>query len=407
MQLHTGRLYWPEHSREHTVFDCDAFHEDPRQILVVGGGISGAITAYRLAREGYPVTLIEKHTVASGSSAANTGLIQYMSDVGVKELSEQIGKKDAETFYNLSYEAVDTLIRINEDLLGEEKDNFKIEKSLILATQRRAKSTVFEEAKAQEKLGYKARYLDGVRLGLKGIRAYGGLQTQKDINLNPVGFVHRLLKTGVKKYGLRVCEHAELLGVRDLPDGEEVRIDLRGRRCTTKCRKVIYATGYDVPKELTRYVKNLILFKTYVTVTQVLERPREIPDVLLWEMKDPYTYFKKTFDDRLMIGGMDERGRVLREKDGTKNTRRLIKLSKKMLRQRSINLEAAYEYAALFGESKDLLPYMGTVPKRENLFLICGVGGNGTIYSTIASEMILDWLQGRELDKYAMVRLGR
>lgn len=44
-------------------------------IIVIGGGIIGACTAYYLAREGRSVTIIEKEDVGAGSSHGNAGLI--------------------------------------------------------------------------------------------------------------------------------------------------------------------------------------------------------------------------------------------------------------------------------------------------------------------------------------------
>jgi len=44
-------------------------------IIIIGGGIIGVSTAYALAREGVPVTLIEKRGICNGSSYGNAGMI--------------------------------------------------------------------------------------------------------------------------------------------------------------------------------------------------------------------------------------------------------------------------------------------------------------------------------------------
>lgn len=44
-------------------------------ILIIGGGIIGVSTAYALAREGVPVTLIEKGDLCAGSSHGNAGMV--------------------------------------------------------------------------------------------------------------------------------------------------------------------------------------------------------------------------------------------------------------------------------------------------------------------------------------------
>src|SRR5262249_56386628 len=44
-------------------------------VIVVGGGIVGCSTAYELAKEGVPVTLLEQQEVAFGASGRNPGFV--------------------------------------------------------------------------------------------------------------------------------------------------------------------------------------------------------------------------------------------------------------------------------------------------------------------------------------------
>lgn len=55
--------------------DCDRLEHEPHDLLVIGGGIYGAWTAYDAALRGLRVALIEKGDWASGTSSASTKLI--------------------------------------------------------------------------------------------------------------------------------------------------------------------------------------------------------------------------------------------------------------------------------------------------------------------------------------------
>lgn len=407
MRLHIGELFWPNNTDVPILNTRSNFDDSVRDVLVVGGGISGAISAYRLARERYEVTLIDQNKIASGSTSANTGLIQYMSDKGVVHFIEQIGAYDAIRFYRQSIEAVDTLRKINEELESLSTDTFDIKKSIILATEIDVYSDVKAEAEKQAELGFGASFLDESELVEKNIDAYGGLVAYPDIGLNPYGFVYRLIEKAIDDYGLQVYEGCGFVKVEDTPNGELVTIKKNGVEIKREFKKVIFATGYNPPKMFKDKLNKLILFKTYVTVSKQNAEYDHEPDFLVWEVKNPYTYFRQTFDRRYMIGGMDVRDDTLKAEDTDKNTNELILKTKDMIDDKNIHIEPEYSYAAIFGESEDNIPYMGTDPDNPNLFVICGAGGNGTVYSTIASEMVLMWMRGEDLSDYEIFRLGR
>ncbi|MBK8391576.1 MAG: FAD-binding oxidoreductase [Saprospiraceae bacterium] len=60
------------------------------EIVVVGGGITGALTSHALMEKGYKVTLIDKRDIGQGSSSATTSMLQYEIDVPYSELSNMI-----------------------------------------------------------------------------------------------------------------------------------------------------------------------------------------------------------------------------------------------------------------------------------------------------------------------------
>ena len=44
-----------------------------RSVTIIGGGVIGCFLAYRLAAEGVPVTVIERHAVGAGATEASAG----------------------------------------------------------------------------------------------------------------------------------------------------------------------------------------------------------------------------------------------------------------------------------------------------------------------------------------------
>lgn len=405
MKLHTGELFWPQIGPLDPI-EADTSIKEDREILIVGGGMSGAITAYTLSKAGYKVVLIEQNKIASGSSAANTGLIQYMSDQGLHTFIEQIGKKDAVHFYLASSKAVDVLTEINDEIPPLSFDTFAIKDSLILATEKEKVEDLQEEVNVQNKNGLNPSFITEEELEKIGIDAYGALKAKPDISLNPYGFIYRMIRAAKEKYDLQVFEETKYIQAKTEDDKERVILSMQGKKVEHTFSKVVFACGYNPPKEFEHLLENMTLSDTYVIVSNQDDFDENL-DYLVWEVKDPYTYFKYTFDHRFMIGGLDEPSNGLQNPPVQDNAEKLIDATKEMLTDKEIPIENAYAYAAVFGESEDDLPYMGVNPENENQFIICGLGGNGTIYSTIGAQMTQQWVSGESLEEYDYLRLGR
>jgi glycine/D-amino acid oxidase-like deaminating enzyme len=78
-------------------------------VAVVGGGLTGALAAYFLAREGVDVLLVEKRDIGQGSTCANTALLLYELDTHLGELIERCGEATAVRSYQLGLEAIQAI----------------------------------------------------------------------------------------------------------------------------------------------------------------------------------------------------------------------------------------------------------------------------------------------------------
>lgn len=59
-----------------------------------------------------------------------------------------------------------------------------------------------------------------------------------------------------------------------------------------------------------------------------------------------------------------------------------------------INLEGSYTWAGPFGETKDVLAYIGQTPKFPHTYFALGYGGNGITFRVIAAKIITDLYLG-------------
>ena len=107
MKLHLGDLFWEE---TRTDADYLELNEDiSTDILVIGGGMSGAAVSHKLTEAGFDVVVVDKGVPGYGSSDGNTGIIQYNSDKSLYEMINDCGEKHAVDFYKLSILCMDEL----------------------------------------------------------------------------------------------------------------------------------------------------------------------------------------------------------------------------------------------------------------------------------------------------------
>lgn len=118
MNIHNGSLYWPTTTPPFTPKGVKE-KLDMYDVVIVGAGMSGSLTGLALVEAGLSVAILDKREMGSGSTSANTGLLQYSNDIMLHELIEQIGEKDAVRFYQLCYEAVDNLEKVANNLSKE------------------------------------------------------------------------------------------------------------------------------------------------------------------------------------------------------------------------------------------------------------------------------------------------
>src|SRR5687768_11473426 len=85
VDLASGCPFWP--LNDGILHAYPSLSEDVScQVAIVGAGVTGALAAYYLSKEGVDVVVVDKRDVGTGSTGACTGLLQYELDVPLYEL---------------------------------------------------------------------------------------------------------------------------------------------------------------------------------------------------------------------------------------------------------------------------------------------------------------------------------
>lgn len=400
MELYNGELYWDKTGATDLKIKPSrpASHYD---VLVVGGGISGSLSAYTLAKEGLTVAVIDKGRIGQGSTMANTGLLQYCNDIMLSELIKKIGEVKAVRFYSLCRDVIDQLENISNSL--EINADFKRRSSLYFASDPSDVKKLQREYETLKKFGFKTEFLTEEQMkSLFPFAKPAALITHGDAEFNPLRFSKGLLHFLNEHEHVDIFENTEFIDM----ETDESGITVKTSHECFRAANILFATGYQQPPYLSGTRADLN--RSFAIATEPIKDLSIWKDsMLIWETKRPYLYLRTTCDGRIIAGGLDE------DKPEAPKNEELIKKRSERLKQEieklfpTLEVKIAYAWAAIFGESIDSLPYIGRHPSRKNLYYLLGYGGNGTVYSMIGAVIIRDLIKGKENLDAEIVKLNR
>lgn len=370
-------------------------------VLIIGGGISGALAAWYLCEAGIPTIVVDARTIGMGSTCASTSLLQYEIDVPLSELAEKIGEKNAATAYTLCYESISILEKICKQIKAPWFDK---KESLFMASYKKDVALINREFAARKALGFAVDYWDAAtvkaNMGFDAPAAiYSGVAGQTDAYM----LTHALHQYNIGK-GIAVFDKTAVV---DIAHQRNAVIATTSEGYNVKAKYLVVATGY----EASQYIKEPLikLHSTYATVSEAVygDDCCWYHDCLIWETKDPYLYMRSTKDKRILVGGRDE--------DYYNPSRRdkLIHSKAKQLKHDfekrfpHMRFDPEFEWTGTFITTTDGLPFIGQYPAMPRTFFALGFGGNGITFSQIAAAIITDMIKGKKNAALPMFAFGR
>ncbi|NMH69052.1 FAD-binding oxidoreductase [Bacillus sp. RO3] len=396
MDLHNGRLFWTT-----TFNDRKRNFDKQYDVAIIGGGMSGALCAYTLTRAGLDVAIIEKRRRASGSSAANTGLLQFSNDIMLHDLVDQIGKEKAVRFYKLCLEAIDDLEQLAMTL--PVTSEFIRRKSIYYASTPLHVSKLKKEYNVLKEHGFPVEYWSkkDIKQRLPFSKA-GALITHGDAEVNPYRFVNGIFDYLGEGQLTTLFENLEAESVDEDPSG----IKIHTSEGILRASHLVHATGYET-LPISKHIGTNINH-SYAIATEPIEDLSQWHErALIWETNRPYLYMRTTIDNRIIAGGMDEDPPEAPQ-DDKKIEKRGKKIEKEVQKLfPDMNIKMDYAWGASFGESLDNLPYIGKHPDKDRTYYLLGYGGNGTVYSMLGSHILRDLILKRPNKDADIVKLDR
>jgi glycine/D-amino acid oxidase-like deaminating enzyme len=356
-------------------------------VVIVGGGITGAIASYLFSNAGVRVALVEAKDCGRGSTAASTALLMQEPDRDFVDLVALYGPAATRRIWKALGRATRDLastirrLRIDCDLHERESVYFTLDPEMVPSLQR--------EFRKRRAAGLPGRWLSPRALYKKaGIMGQAAIATPGNAQVDPFRACRGFLDAASAR-GAKIFERSPVRRIATTREGVSVRTP----GGVIEAKYVLVATGYATP-DFKPLAGRFRMKNTYVIATSRL--PKSTREkmlgarVMLWDTDRPYHYLRWTDDGRLLVGGNDtdyHRTRGSRKRIATATERLLAYLAR--VCPTLVGGQAEYAWEGLFAETPDGLPYVGTHRRYPRHLFALGYGGNGMTASFLAARLLL------------------
>ncbi|MDZ5710653.1 NAD(P)/FAD-dependent oxidoreductase [Jeotgalibacillus haloalkalitolerans] len=385
MKRQTGTYYWPTTFPDapaypllETDLSCD--------VLIVGGGSSGAQCAYYLADHDLDTVVIEKSRIASGSTATNTALLQYSGEKMFTRLVNTFGEEYIARHLQLLKEAINEIEAASKS--SSIDCEFTRRDTLYSASCPEDVDKLRKEYKYLKQHDCEVTFLEKDEIEAKyPFSREAAIYSYNDGEINPFTYTHALFEEAVAQ-GVRVYEHTEMNGQHfDQESGHMIVTTKNGY--AIEARRVIFAAGYeglDIKNE-----KKASFESTFtVTTKPVDDLSAWYNRTLLWETARPYLYLRTTQDNRVIIGGLDENT----DEEGDRNSK-LIHKKYQLIEEfntmfPTIRVEPEFYLASSYGGIVDGVPVVGKYEEFPGGYFVFAFGDNGMVYGQALAKLVAE-----------------
>ena len=410
MNVTQGNLFWNENIQ---IIKQYPYISKNRKcdVLIIGGGIGGALTAYIQAKQGAQVIVVDKNIIGLGTTIATNGVLEArIDDINNKSI-KTMSKEKIDKCNNLYGQAISSIIEIINEIFKDEDCKKYIDKLGLKQTD----LLVFSDKvtnkigmyKTFEKLGKQDDTIEYLEEDpLVNLRT-GIIFKNQAVILNPYLLTQLIFIYLSKLTNVEIYENTNILNISSNQDKVEC-ITSNKFKIYSKC--VILTNGIHQME----YLKNveLNIHKVFNVVTDKIENLSvQDTNVILKDVGTKNTTIAFTKDKRVIISGecCKQTDKMLNDRYFTylangKYKSLYIKLCK-LLNVEEIKVRNCFY--GLYLETKDTLPIIDEIKDMTNVYCNLSVGRNGIVHSMIGAKLLKDIVKQSHVKDMYMFRENR
>lgn len=345
----------------------DALNKDIKtDVLVIGAGIAGVLTAYMLKQKGREVVVIDAAEIASGNTKNTTAKITSQHDLIYSKLIAEFGEEKARQYAK----ANELAIKKYKEIIEDKRIECDFEEKPAYVYSLNEIDVLKEEVEAAKNLGIDAEFVDEANLPFK---INGAVKFNNQAQFNPLKFLKGISNELIIYENTRALEIKENLVVTS------------GGNITAN--NIVVATHYPIMNALGYYFMKMHQERSYVLA---LENTSEIDGMYIDINKEGYSF--RTYNNLLLLGGISHRTGE-NEEGGSYD--KLRKVAKELYTK----AKEKYYWSAQDCMTIDGIPYIGRYSSETpNIYVATGFNKWGMTSSMVSAMIISDMILEKEND---------
>ncbi|PKK95792.1 MAG: hypothetical protein CVV59_01940 [Tenericutes bacterium HGW-Tenericutes-4] len=348
------------------------------QVVVVGGGIAGFLTAHELSNRGFEGVLLEANQILEGVTEKTTAFIAGLQGILYQKLNKTYGLSLAKKYFKLHENAIYEY----EKLVQEHNIICEFTKLPAYLFTRKSSKSLIKEFDTLKKIGTGVNYL--TKLQNVPIKINGVIKLENQAMFHPLKFLMGL------PINFTIYEHSQV-----------VHFNLKQKVLYTNLAKVeaehiVFATHFPLFT-----CPNLFPFKMYQSKSYCLavSNTQNLEGLYIEDTSDGLTL--RNYKHHIIIGGGDHNTCEIKKVSPYKN---LKKEADKLFNKSPVH----YEWETQDCMTMDELPYIDRLNKTyPNVFIITGFNKWGMAKALMGSKIIADLMQNKQNEFYELCAINR
>ena len=355
---------FPPNIPSNTIFD----------VAIVGGGITGISTAYRLQKAGKRCIVLEARNLGFGTTGGTTAHLNDFFDTSFYDAIRDFGLENAKLFVNCGKDAM----QIIDDNIKSLKINCDYERknAHLFALDDKQAQRLDDIVKAAEKVGYQMRYIPKTSFPIPFTKA---VEISNQGQFHPIKYIKALCEAYINLGGILVenclcTEHEE----------QDSGITLTTTQGDFHVKKLVYATHIPPGVNILHFMN--APYRSYAMAFTL--RNELYPQELGYDLEDAYHYYRthEINEKKVLIAGGEDHKTGHSEDTGE----RFSKLENYVRTHFQVD-QVLYSWSSQYYESVDGFPYIGVLPgSKGNIYTATGFRGNGMMFGSLSSKIISD-----------------